>query len=223
MKIVRLPQKIDALVFDMDLTLYSNPEYGRVQIDNLIAIAASKRGLSAEENNCEIKAARESFAASHNGKQRSLSSIILSWGFTMEDNVRWREQAYEPERFLSKDERLRKTLKALSAYALGVVTNNPVSIAKRTLAALGVEDCFSALVGLDTCMIAKPHALPFTAVLERFNKAKTPDTKHKQIAPENCISIGDRYDIDLAVPLEMGMGAILVDGVEDVYTLPELL
>jgi phosphoglycolate phosphatase/putative hydrolase of the HAD superfamily len=40
--------------------------------------------------------------------------------------------------------------------------------------------------------------------------------------PETCVSVGDRYDIDIALPLELGMGGILVDGVEDVYTLPEV-
>ena len=38
-----------------------------------------------------------------------------------------------------------------------------------------------------------------------------------------CISIGDRYDIDLALPLEMGMGGILVSGAEEVYQLPSIL
>jgi len=41
--------------------------------------------------------------------------------------------------------------------------------------------------------------------------------------PETCVSIGDRYDIDLDLPMQMGMGGILVNGVEDVYCLPELL
>jgi phosphoglycolate phosphatase/putative hydrolase of the HAD superfamily len=37
------------------------------------------------------------------------------------------------------------------------------------------------------------------------------------VPPESCVSIGDRYDIDIATPLEMGMGGVLVTGVEDVY------
>ena len=41
--------------------------------------------------------------------------------------------------------------------------------------------------------------------------------------PERCLSVGDRYDIDIALPLELGMGGILVDGVEDVYGIPDLL
>lgn len=220
MKVYRLPEKIRGLIFDMDLTLYSHDEYGKIQIDNLVAIVGRTRGWSADRANREIEIARESWAASHGGKKPSLSNIILSWGFTMEDNVRWREEAYEPEKFLHKDERLRKTLLALADFSLGIVTNNPVSIAKRTLASLGVEDCFSSLVGLDTCMIPKPHELPFTRIMELFNAE--PD-KVSQVSSGTCVSIGDRYEIDLEIPMEMGMGGILVDGVEDVYGLPELL
>ncbi|MDR0313471.1 MAG: HAD family hydrolase [Treponema sp.] len=227
MKIFRLPKKITALIFDMDLTLYSHAEYGQIQIDNLIAIAAEKRGLSLAETNREIEAARLSWAASHNGNRPSLSNIILSWGFTMEENVSWRERAYEPEKFLKRDEKLKACLLALS-YSLGIVTNNPLSIAKRTLACLGIEDCFDALACLDTLMIAKPHRLPFEKVVELLNNCSLNDSSMNaspeiQHTPESCVSIGDRYEIDLELPLEMGMGAILVDGVEDVYTLPEVL
>jgi phosphoglycolate phosphatase/putative hydrolase of the HAD superfamily len=38
-----------------------------------------------------------------------------------------------------------------------------------------------------------------------------------------CISIGDRFDIDLSLALESGMGGILVSGVEEIYELPALL
>jgi len=42
------------------------------------------------------------------------------------------------------------------------------------------------------------------------------------VSQEKCVSVGDRFDIDIALPLELGMGGILVDGVEDVYKLPGL-
>ena len=38
-------------------------------------------------------------------------------------------------------------------------------------------------------------------------------------APE-IISVGDRYEVDIEPALVLGMGGILVDGVEDVYRLP---
>jgi phosphoglycolate phosphatase/putative hydrolase of the HAD superfamily len=208
-----LPEKTKALIFDMDLTLYTCPAYGKDQVDNLIVILGKKQGKTFEEMNKEIEAARKSWAASHDGKKPSLSNIFLTFGVTMDENVKWREEACEPEKYLSPDTKLKETLKILSAsFALGVVTNNPVSIAERTLRTLGVEDCFTALTGLDTCMIPKPHKAPFVKIAELLNAD-----------PKTCISIGDRYDIDIALPLEMGMGGILVDGVEDVYTLPAVL
>jgi phosphoglycolate phosphatase/putative hydrolase of the HAD superfamily len=212
-KLYNLPAKTNALIFDMDLTLYTCPAYGRDQIDNLIAILGKRQGKNFEEMNKEIEAARKSWAASHDGKKSSLSNIFLNLGVTMEENVKWREEACAPEKYLKYDAKLRETLKALSVlFKLGVVTNNPVSIAQRTLRSLGVEDCFNAVLGLDTCMIPKPHKLPFTKITELLNTD-----------PKTCISIGDRYDIDIELPLEMGMGGILVDGVEDVYKLPGVL
>jgi phosphoglycolate phosphatase/putative hydrolase of the HAD superfamily len=95
------------------------------------------------------------------------------------------------------------------------------------LVCLGIEDRFDALACLDTLMIAKPHRLPFEKVIELLNasseNASSENNQEIQHTCESCVSIGDRYEIDLELPLEMGMGAILVDGVEDVYTLPELL
>jgi phosphoglycolate phosphatase/putative hydrolase of the HAD superfamily len=212
MKVFALPETPKALIFDMDLTLYTCPEYGKAQIDNLIALLGKARGRSFDEMNREIERAGKSWTAAHGGKKPALSSIFLACGISMEENVRWREAACEPEQYLDTDKRLGEALRILSAsFALGVVTNNPVSVARRTLACLGVEDRFRALVGLDTCMIAKPHQLPFARMAGLLG-----------IPVEACVSIGDRYDIDLELPLEMGMGGILVDGVEDVYDLPEV-
>lgn len=213
MKIYRLPETILALVFDMDLTLYTSPEYGKAQNDGLVSRLGEVMGRSFEETEREVKEYRSRFAASHGGKKPSLTSILLHYGISMADNIRWREEICEPARFLGEDKRLKTTLRELSArYALGVVTNNPVLTARKTLAVLGVGGCFAALVGLDTCMTAKPGRLPFARILELLG-----------IGAETCVSIGDRYDIDLATPLEMGMGGVLVDGVEDVYRLPEVL
>ena len=36
---------------------------------------------------------------------------------------------------------------------------------------------------------------------------------------KDCVSVGDRFNIDVELPLKMGMGGVLVEGVEDVYNL----
>ena len=213
MKIYRLPSTIRALAFDMDLTLYTNPEYGQCQIDRLIEKLGKLRGLSFDDMKREIETARETWKLSHDGKAPSLSNIFLGYGIGMEENIRWREEVCEPAMFISEDTRLRETLGELSrSYTLGVVTNNPALVARKTLAALGVEEFLPIVVALDTCNCAKPHEIPY----RKFSELSSSP-------PEACVSIGDRYDIDLAIPLELGFGAVLVDGVEDVYKLPEVL
>jgi phosphoglycolate phosphatase/putative hydrolase of the HAD superfamily len=197
----------------MDSTLYTSPEYQRSQFDLLIERLARLRGTSFDEMNREIIRYREDWAAEHGGRKTSLGNVFAAFGVSIADSVRWREELYRPEEYLAKDERLRAALKRLAVnHVLAVVTNNPVSIAGRTLAALGVKDLFAATVGLDTCGVSKPGEAPFRAAAGLCGAAV-----------ENCVSVGDRYDIDIIPPLEIGMGGILVDGVEDVYLLPELL
>jgi FMN phosphatase YigB (HAD superfamily) len=213
MKIFHLPEKIKALVFDMDLTLYTNDEYGQYQIDKLVEKLGQLRGLSFEEMKGDVEEKRKAWALSHGGKTSSLSNILRGYGIGMEEIICWRNELLEPELFVKGDEKLKAVLEELSSsYTLGVVTNNPVLVARKTLAALGVEACFPFVIGVDTCMVAKPHKAPF----EKF-------TETSNCSPETCVSIGDRYDIDLDLPLQMGMGGILVSGVEDVYCLPEIL
>jgi phosphoglycolate phosphatase/putative hydrolase of the HAD superfamily len=213
MKVYNLPVKCAAILFDVDSTLYTNPEYARSQIDLPIEKLARLRGISFNQMNDEMNQYRDNWVKTHNGQGISHGNIFKAFGISISESVKWREELCQPEQYLSKDPRLRSTLEQLGGcFALSVVTNNPISIAKRTLCALGVDDMFRVLIGLDTCGVSKPHKEPFTRAAVLCG------------APlESCVSVGDRYEIDIALPLELGMGGILVDGVEDVYKLPELL
>ena len=92
------------------------------------------------------------------------------------------------------------------------MTNNPLVPAKKTLRALGVEDLIPDVIGLDTCKKSKPSEEPFLLA------CKICDSECEEV-----LSVGDRFDMDISLPLKMGMGGILVGGVEDVYKLPEIL
>jgi phosphoglycolate phosphatase/putative hydrolase of the HAD superfamily len=196
----------------MDGTLYTHEEYLRFQIDSPVQRLARVRGLSFERMQEEIAEYRRRWAETHGGKQVSLGNLFKEcFGISIEESIRWREELYEPARYLKPDPQLRAALISLSAASrrvLAVLTNNPVLVARKTLACLGVEDLFPVIVGLDTCGVSKPHEKPLRTVVERCG-----------VPAETCVSVGDRYDIDLALPLELGMGGILVDGVEDVYGL----
>ena len=213
MKIFHIPEKVKAILFDVDSTLYSNSGYAQSQIDLPIERLARLLGKDFIEMKEEIASFRANWAAKHGGQSISLANTFLAFGISIMESVRWREELCLPENFLAKDPRLRSALEQLNEYfILAAVTNNPVSVGTKTLNILGVEDLFHAIIGLDTCGVSKPHEEPFMRAAILCGAM-----------PEFCISVGDRYDIDIALPLELGMGGILVNGVEDVYRLPELM
>jgi phosphoglycolate phosphatase/putative hydrolase of the HAD superfamily len=214
MKYYNLPANISALIFDMDGTLYTHAEYLQGQIDGMIRRLGEVRGTSFEEMRDAIESYQDAWARDHGGRTCSLGNSLEAFGISVEEGVRWREELIEPGLYIREDRKLQNTLGFLTEkFPLAVITNNPVLVARKTLAALGVADYFpsEAIIGLDTCWVSKPHTVPFIKAAELLG-----------VPPAACVSIGDRYDIDLLLPLELGMGGILVDGVEDVYELKNL-
>ncbi len=215
MKIYKIPSDLRAFIFDIDSTLYTNQAYSFEQVDCQVRQFAKERGISADEARRMVAEYRKQFAAEHNGSKVSLGNTLLSFGVPIEQSVQWRRELLEPADFLRRDEKLIDELKILQKkYQLICVTNNPVLPARKTLDALGISEFFPEIVGLDTCFKSKPALEPFETAVERLSKSS-----ESGIKAENCIAIGDRYDMDIALPLKMGMGGILVNGVEEVYQI----
>ncbi|MDR9858550.1 HAD family hydrolase [Treponema socranskii] len=213
MKICRLPEKIKTIIFDIDSTLYTNGAYVSHQSEVQLRRFAKVRGISEREARTMFDDYRSEWSKTHGGQKISESNTFAALGIPIETCVAWRNELIEPADFLSRDERLLEALQTLKrSYALVCVTNNPVSVGRKTLCALGVEDCIASVIGLDTFGKSKPAREPFEKAAEETGA---------EIA--ECLSVGDRYDIDIVLPLAMGMGGILVDGVSDVYELPNVL
>lgn len=212
MKVFRLPPVARAFLFDIDGTLYSNADYVRFQVDVLIDELAKVRGLGREAALAAVDGAKARLSAAAGGASTSLGNAMAALGVDIATSVEWRTRLLDPARFLGPDPALRSALSELAAGAsLVAVTNNPRSVGEATLRALGVDSHFARTIGLDDTMRSKPAPEPY---LLAASVAGVP--------PDSCVSVGDRYDVDLAVPLGLGMGAILIGGVEDVYRLPEL-
>ena len=209
MKTYNLPSNPKTLIFDIDSTLYTNSAYAFEQVDCQVRQFARDRGITADEARRMVADYRKKFAAENDGKKISLGNTLLAFGIPIAQSVEWRKTLMEPADFLKRDEKLIQTLRSLSQrFKLICVTNNPVFTARKTLDAIGISEFFPDIVGLDTCLKSKP-------ALEPFQKAC--ELTHTE--PKECIAIGDRYDMDIALPLKMGMGGILVTGVEEVYGL----
>ena len=213
MKIHKIPQTIQTLIFDIDSTLYTNSAYAYEQVDCQVREFAKLKKLTSDEARKLVFDFRKKFAEENGGKKISLGNLLTNFGIPIEQSVKWRNDLMRPEDFLIRDEKLINELQILSKkYKLICVTNNPVKPARKTLEVIGISDFFEHIVGLDTCYKSKPAREPFEKALEL---TKT--------TAENAVAIGDRYDLDIELPLRMGMGGIEVSGVEDVYDLNKIL
>ena len=213
MKIYYLPPDVRVLVFDIDMTLYTNQEYLDAQIRLLLQRMADHQGISFTQVTNQVALVKADFAMENDGRNLSLGNVFAELGVDTATSARWREELFHPEDFLIEDEKLKSTLKILiQKFKLAAVTNNSTEIGKRTLAALGVEAFFDPVIGLDISGKSKPTMIPFEMV-----------AKHHNVAFQQMVSIGDRFDVDLELPLKNGMGAILVSGAEEVYEIPEII
>lgn len=210
MKVFRLPKTVRGIVLDMDGTLYSNPAYLKWQESSQVARLADRLGIEVPEAAGMLGAAREARRTA-GLPATSMANIFKGFGIEMADIVRWREEDIRPEDWLVPDPELDIALKELSRHhRLSLLTNNPRKVGAASLEVLGVAAHFSAVVGLDDTGESKPSVTPFRRVCGDMG-----------LDPRHCISIGDRNDVDIEPALSIGMGGILVEGVEEVYGLPD--
>jgi len=212
----RVPERVGAFLFDIDGTLYTNAAFARFQTDILIAELARVRGEPYAAAAADVARVKADYAAANGGAATSLGNAMAALGISLAESVAWRKRLIDPFRFLGPDPDLRSALSALAAgpadgaapALLLAVTNNPRSVGEASLDALGVRDLFLRVVGLDDTTRSKPAPEPYLLAASIAG-----------LEPAACVSVGDRYDVDLAEPLRLGMGAILVGGAEDVYAL----
>lgn len=213
MQFYSLPLDIQGIAFDIDKTLYDNDHYARTQIELLIERLAAERSEAVADTRRAILRWQEEYTADNDGARQSLGNTFAALGIPIETSVAWREQLIHPERFLDADEYLATALEELSGeYRIVAVTNNPVSVGRATLEALGVSRYFPHVVGLDSTLRSKPDPAGYREAAGRLG-----------CEPAAVVSVGDRYEVDILPALSLGMGGVLVDGVTDVYHLPRAL
>ena len=207
MKTYNIPEVVKGIIFDIDGTLYTSEEYVFEQVDVQVRHFAKLKSISVETARKMVEEYKAKWAETHNGEKISLAKTMAAFGIPVAESILWRKKLIKPEKFLSHDEKLVKTIESLkSKYKIICVTNNPVFTARKTLEAIGISEFFPEIIGLDSTGLSKPHYLPFSMALQKMG-----------VEAKNCVAVGDRFNIDIELPVKMGMGGILVDGVEDVY------
>ena len=198
-----------ALMFDIDNTLYRNDFYVTRQVDLLVGRFAELRRISLDSAAEQIERARTAVAHRMGQESTSIGNAMTELGISLAENAKWRTELFRPGEFLEADDRLITVLDELTArIVLVAATNNSTAVGEKTLEALGVREYFCDVIGLDRVGESKPSPKLFIMAVESAH-----------VSAFRAVSVGDRYFADIAPALQCGLGGILVESMEDVYSL----
>lgn len=203
---------IGALVFDLDGTLYVSDEVGR-QIDaSAMRHVAAVRGISPEEAKVLVRETREKIGA-RTGRTASLSHACLELGIDLRELHRHFAAEIVPEPYLRRDERVVELLQRLGGrYELYIYTNNNRRLASRIMGALGIAGCFRRVFTIEDSWRPKPDREVLEGIFQEIGQE-----------PSRCLFVGDRYDVDLWLPFDLGCRVFNTRTVDELLTIETIL
>lgn len=203
---------IRALVFDLDGTLYVSDGVGRQIDESAMVHVAAVRGISPEEAKLLVREIREKIAA-RTGRTASLSHACLELGVDLRELHRHFEAEIVPDPFLARDERVVELLQRLEErHQLHIYTNNNRHLASRIMGALGIAGCFRRVFTIEDSWRPKPDREVLEAIFREIGQE-----------PAQCLFVGDRYDIDLRLPRELGCRVFHTRTVDELLTIETIL
>jgi len=211
-RILAMPQA-EALILDFDETLYKNPAYSRQRDESEIWALSRAWGASFEETLVRFEFQRAGLSAGL-GRKASRSETVRQMGFSLAWWNQIREQGFQPERYLAPNHALNaKLIQLTSLYRIAVASNSPTPVVERGLRAMGLDAerlCW-VVVGTNDAE-PKPDSGLYQLAAQKLG-----------VPTSKCLSIGDREDMDGFPAMRLGMGAVMVDSVEDLIDLCEHL
>ena len=203
---------ISSIVFDLDGTLYVSSSFAAAINDQSAAYIAGIRGISLAEARCLLSETRSSLAAIREAEQ-TLSTVCTELGGNIRDLHTLFAQRLHPEGQLMRDERVIILLERLRQRCqLYIYTNNNRTLTTRILHYLGIDGMFARIFTIDDTWIAKPDEAMLDQVITATGQA-----------PCQVLFVGDRYDIDLALPEMKGCPVYLSRSIDQLLRLEELL
>ena len=203
---------LKAIVFDLDGTLYVNRALGREIMLSASRYIALLKEITVEEAELLITEMRKRLSE-RSGVDTTLSRACEELGGDLRELHRHFAEDIRPERFLARDERVVELLKMLgSSFELYIYTNNNRRLASAIMNILGIAGLFRRVFTIEDYWFAKPDHRALSELIGKIGRK-----------PEECLFVGDRYDIDLRLPAELGCTVFLVTSVEELFPLCKLM
>lgn len=200
------------IVFDLDGTLYACDRFAAEIQDAAAAYIAGLREIRCADA-VELMAATRQRLSELNGTVQTLSAVCVELGGSIQDLHRFFENHLRPEAFLVRDERVIGLLERLAVrFSLYIYTNNNRVLTARIMNYLGLDRAVHGVFTIDDTWIGKPDEGMVRRVLEQIG-----------FSPGEVLFVGDRYDVDLRVPEQLGCPVYLSQNLEQLLRLEALL
>ena len=204
--------EIRGIVFDLDGTLYVCDRFAAAIQDAAAVYIAGLNGISHAEAGL-LMAATRSRLTEENGTVQTLSAVCTELGGSVQELHRFFESTLRPEAYLVRDERVIRLLERLAErFSLYIYTNNNRVLTTRITNYLGLEGIVSGIFTIDDTWCGKPDEGMVIRLLEKI-----------RLAPNEVLFVGDRYDVDLRVPDQLGCPVYLSQNLEQLLRLENLL
>jgi len=204
--------EIRGIVFDLDGTVYVCDHFADEIKNASVTYIEGVKGIThvAAE---ELMSSTRRRLTEENGTVQTISAVCRELGGSIQELHRFFERTLRPEAFLVRDERVIRLMERLAErYSLYVYTNNNRVLTARILNYLGLDGIMSGIFAIDDTWRAKPDEEMVSGILEQIG-----------CAPNEALFVGDRYDVDLRVPEQLGCPVYLSQSLEQLLRLEELL
>jgi HAD superfamily hydrolase (TIGR01549 family) len=203
---------IRAIVFDLDGTLYQCEHFAAEIQAAAAAYIAGVRRITQEEAGLLITATRLRLAE-ESGTVQTISAVSRELGGSVQELHRFFERTLRPEAHLVRDERVIRLLERLAErFALYIYTNNNRVLTTRIIDYLGLDGVMRGIFTIDDNWRSKPDEEMVKRVLEEIG-----------LSPNEALFVGDRYDVDLRMPEQLGCPVYLSQNPEQLLRLENLL
>jgi putative hydrolase of the HAD superfamily len=200
--------EIRAIVFDLDGTLYINDDFANEIKRGACDYIAGLKGISADSAASLIAETRKRLSCER-GQEATLSAVCSELGGSVAGFHATVTPLLYPESLLKPDGRVTALITRLSErYELYLYTNNNRTLTDRILKTIKLSGLFGRIFTIEDFWQPKPDR-------EVLNKIFSTIRKN----PAECLFVGDRHDVDLKLPAEMGCSTFLVTNIQGLLEL----
>jgi FMN phosphatase YigB (HAD superfamily) len=198
---------VAAYIFDLDGTLYSTSGMDDANRKAIIEAVAEYLAISYENAEQKINVTLGEYGTS--AGRPSLYGTALGIGVPDQVIAHFQNRYVQPAILLKPDPELADLLFNLAIHAkLALLTNTRTATAKQALSVLGIQtNTFNEVWGGDYLTHPKPNADEILRLCSRLG-----------VSPSETISVGDRWNVDLAPAVEAGLMVQKVSGRDELVS-----